>query len=175
MLQISMKFLGYVKNLELSNIPKTRRCVCYDTHLTVAVSSNRQDRTPNAGPNPATALAYNSRYTIKKEDIGMFKFRTLKKEQLVEILIGIIDEIFDSKILEDIIYEVLPDDYNGLLPDDYDFDSDEEAFELVDMYPPDDLRFLLKESIEGNEEKFIEYFGEEEVEKATLFYLAERG
>ncbi len=88
-------------------------------------------------------------------------FRTLEQKQLVEILRGKVVEVVTKYDLENLVSEVIPEDYPWFI-----------ECNAGEQYVADELYAWLED--DDVVERFIEYLGEEEVEMAALSYLAER-
>jgi len=104
----------------------------------------------------------------------MFVFRTLEKGQLVDILKGMIEELYAYRGLVGLVDKVLPY-YSEELCEYYDCEDVRDG-DCTDWWIEQEVIFLLEEDyLDEGLDKFIEFFGEEEVEKAALSYLADRG
>lgn len=88
-------------------------------------------------------------------------FRTLEKGQLVEILRGMVVEVVKRYDLENLVENVIPEDYPWFI----ECNAGEQAV-------ADELYMWLED--EDVVERFIEYLGEEEVEMEVMSVLAER-
>ena len=101
---------------------------------------------------------------------GKRDYRTIEKGQLVVILKELIEEAYKfSDDFEKLVFAVSPDDYDEL----YEFYDSE--YNMVNYNTNYEIKQCLFSDLEEDGiEKFIEYFGEEKVEKVALAYMAKR-